>query len=620
MDDILILFGKCMNAESGRVMLAKRPGMRDHELSEYTHPWGCVIVQHAKATGNVSFVDDDRVIIPIGRPIVRDQDLGSNPNSIAQWVSKHDADCLVDNAGVINASLSGMYAIFEICADRVSVLTDHMGFRPVYVSLNQDGQLLGIGTHLESLAVATGQLDQIDLVSIGELFTHNYITFPFTTRTTIRELDPCSITKIDPSTNAIQTKILWEPSEPANFPTEAETRSALRSAMLSAGDDLSRNCSRVGVLLSGGFDSRAVLSVIPKDRVRSALTYVTRQNRETRVAGEVAHAAGTTQVLVQRDDDYFPMLVERGLDLIGMELRGNCHGLCIADNGLTEDYDVIIGGQLSDTLLKDHFMPMDKRQQLRPQTIRSKIRALVKGPVPKSPLNPHHTTGRELLESELTDEIREQVRQRKETRMREVERVRPTTADEWHRFWPCSRQDDSSHTLGNARLMCADTLFAHQAIVEVAQKFDPKFRIDGALTDSVFVELGGTLTDIINANTGLPASASKKTIHTHWKKNRKNAESISQVQSSDWNDVQTSWVNPITMQTQSPFWIEKRSELASSAAIETLSLVIKRGGKIMVGSYQEDLPSTSNHIAMQLAIWMDRLTNINDFKVREAVQ
>lgn len=566
------------------------------------------------------FVDGDRSVLSVGRPIVRGEDLGTGSDALCRWVATHGTGGVKDNAETINSALSGMYAIFEVDNDRVSILTDHMGFRPVYVARDQRGQLLGVGTHVESLASATGQLDQIDLVSVGELFTHNYITFPFTTRTTIRELDPCSITTIDLSDMTIETKILWEPTEPAQFPTESGTRIALRSAMLSAGEDLTRGCSRVGVLLSGGFDSRAVLGVIPKDRVRSALTYVTRENRESRVAGEVARAAGTTQVLVQRDDDYFPTLVERGLNLIGMELRGNCHGLCIADNGLTDQYDVIIGGQLSDTLLKDHFMPMDKRQRLRPPSLRSKFRRLVKGPIPESPLNPHHTTGRELLESELTDDIREQVRLRKETRMRQVKRVRPTTADEWHRFWPCSRQDDSSHTLGNTRLMCADTLFAHQAIVEVSQNFDPKYRVDGALTDSVFVELCGPLTDIINANTGLPANASKKTIHAHWKKSRKKSETTTNELSSDWNDVQTSWVNPITMQTQSPFWIEKRTELASSPALDTLSLVIKRGGQTMIESYQEDLPSTSNHIAMQLAIWMDQIALQCESKVREAVQ
>mgnify|MGYP003651284305 FL=1 len=192
----------------------------------------------------------------------------------------------------------------------------------------------------------------------------------------------------------------------------------------------------------------------------------------------------------------------------------------------------------------------------------------------------------------------------------------------WQRFWPCSRQDDSAHTLGNTRLMCSDTLFAHQAIVEVSMNFDPKHRASGKLTDHAFASLCGNLMEIINANTGLPANASSNAIRAKRKQDRiKKAQSEKNgLESKDWNQVETSWVNPVVMQRESAVWIDLREKLTSSEAMKILSKVIARGGQVMVESYQEDLPSTSNHMAMQLSIWLDGILSTEQSDISEVVR
>jgi Asparagine synthase len=579
--------------------------MERHLVSEYTFPWGIVIAQHAQGGRFAPGQFGERLIIPIGRPTICGQELKDATDAFAQWVDAHESEGLAEKGSEITPKLSGMYVVFEFSQEQVVVLTDHMGFRPVYIARDEDGQVLGFGTHVESLAAATGQRGRIDLVSLGELFTYNHITFPFTTRKHIQELNPCAITVYRPDARELSSTVIWEPKEPEVFPDKAEIRSLLKDAVLQAGNDLTRGCERVAVLLSGGYDSRVVLGAMPKSINTTAITYVTRENRETDVAGLVARAGGAEQLLVQRDEDYFPMLVCRGLGLIGMELRANCHGLCIADNDLADSFDVVIGGQLSDTLLKDHFMPLPKRERFRSRPLKSKLKERLTGASYTPVASTSHTTGRGALVEELVPEIREQVRDRRAARMREVERVRPTTADEWHRFWPCSRQDDSSHTLGNTRLMCSDTLFAHQAIVEVSRVFAPRFRVDGLLTDEVFAEICGPLAEIINANTGLPANASQKQIKAKQKKDR--IERNRQESTSDWNAVETSWINPVIMQQNSKIWGQYREQLADSQAIEILSQVIARGGQEMIQRYQTDLPSASNHIAIQLALWLDQV-------------
>ena len=109
--------------------------------------------------------------------------------------------------------------------------------------------------------------------------------------------------------------------------------------------------------MSGGLDSRAVLAVLPQDKV-TAITYVTHENYETDTAQAVAKKFGCEHVFARRSEDYFTrLLLENGPAILGTERRAMLHGLCIPESGLSNKFDVILGGQLSDTYLKDHYMP-----------------------------------------------------------------------------------------------------------------------------------------------------------------------------------------------------------------------------------------------------------------------
>ena len=54
------------------------------------------------------------------------------------------------------------------------------------------------------------------------------------------------------------------------------------------------------------------------------------------------------------------------------------HGLCIPEAGLAEKFDVILGGQLSDTYLKDHYMPKWQREHFRPKGPKERLGVLLR--------------------------------------------------------------------------------------------------------------------------------------------------------------------------------------------------------------------------------------------------
>ncbi|MEM9372445.1 MAG: asparagine synthase-related protein, partial [Planctomycetota bacterium] len=545
----------------------------------------------------------------VGRPVVRSR---GNPGSSDPATFIREAGGLERDSEAVAEALSGMFAIFEFDDRGIRVMTDRLGFRPVYVGHDAQGRIRSIGTYAESVAAASGTGDRIDPVSVAELLVHNYITFPFTTRTTMTELPPASISTIDAAGAACQNRVLWEPAEPAVFPDTSSMPGRISEAMREAATDLTRGCDRIGVLLSGGADSRAVLgavlnSVDDPSRV-SGVTYVTRENNETRIASSIAESARCAHVLVQRDEHYFPRMLRRGLSLLGCELRGNCHGLGIADNRLADRFDVIIGGQLSDTLLKDHFMSVSSRHAHRRASLRQRLRSFIpwrRHPQPESSM--HHTTGRALLEPMLTDDIREQMRARRSARLEEVRQIRPQTAEVWNRFWPCSRQDDSAHTLGNTRITRGDTLFAHTAIIDVASELSLNARVDGVPANIAICQVCGPLARIENANNGLPLDASAAQVRAARKARRAKA-SPQTAQTDDqapWNAVESSWVDPALMQRHAEEWISARGQLVGSKGAAFLDRIVARGGDTLVGAYQDDLPSNTNHIAIQVGLWLD---------------
>lgn len=605
--EALLTFSDPSSLAVGQNYLHARPAMERTHVELHPCSWGGWVHQfRQRATGSAS--DEQRTILCLGRPCIRQQ-YAQSTQDIAAWVFEQTSNGLEAHADQISETLSGMYTIIELTDESVTVLTDRMGFRPFYIALNNDDHAIGAASSVEALALSSGMSTDFDLISLGELLTHNFVTFPFTTRQSIKELPPCSVTRIDPVLGDYSSRVIWEPTEPSVFGSPSAIADRLENAIRSAADDITAGCTNAAVLLSGGFDSRLVIAAVPSERLGAALTYVTNENRETRVAAEVARAAGTQQVLVQRSEEYFPGLVERGMQLLGMELRGNTHGLCLADNDLAERFDVVIGGQLSDTLLKDHFVPFSKRDAIASRGLRPLLRRLIKGPIPPRVVSAEHTTGRSQLELHLKDEIREQVRARKAERLNAVRRVRPTSADEWHRFWPCSRQDDSSHTLGNSRLTVSDTLFAHTDIVELACELSTEMRAEGKLADAVFMKICGPLASITNANTGLPANASSRALRAQQKRKRleRQRQAQSRDERKDWNAVENSWADPIAMQKHAPRWNAHRERLDGSAALGLLDQLLERGGEQMIESYQDDLPSTTNHIAMQMALWADTL-------------
>ena len=616
MNDFVIQFGSDADGRRLAALLRDRPVVDAHPVEVFDFPWGCVALQPPAAAGYApSYRPASRSLVAcVGRPrfmgVEHERDGAEGFNGLLR------EKLATSRAGAAADALTGMFAAIDCDTSGVRVLTDPMGFMPVYVGADPSGRVVAVGTHLDSVAAVAGRETDFDPVSMGELLVNQYVTFPHTTRRGVTELAPASMTEFDASHGDavdaadVRTAVLWQPREPqrGGWPAVSELEADLEAALRAAAEDVSRGASRVALTLSGGLDSRLVLSLLPRDRLAGAITYATRENQELEVARRVAQAAGLPHRVAWRGEEFYAELMPRAVALLGTELRGECHGFAVVDNALQCEFDLVVGGFLSDTLFKGHYLSREQKARLRAQTAMATARrvAVIAArslrllPTPKKKPQ-HYWDVARAMARRLKGNVREAVAERRRVRLEQVRRVRPRSAEEWLRFWPASRCDGSYGPQANARLFTADELFMHRRLVEVAARMPQHEKVDGRLTSRVFPRLYGELGWIENANTGMPAATSTPD-------GRPSSEGRQPTWPSahPWNDVRHSWVDYVLLQKLSPTWASYRSALADSPALAVFDGVLEGGARDFVSAYRDDAGFLFNRAVMQLAYAMDR--------------
>ncbi len=604
MSDFIIQFGNSIAPDRIVQALRQRPWLKDRPIHLKAYAWGQFILQESPGMKHSPYIDSESLVGCVGRPRFLNNHRGNKLsknfclNLAGQWGDSVDLKVLLNG-------LTGMFSLVKVSSGKISILTDHMGAQPVYCAYNTKGKLVGIGTDVEALAILSDRQQDFDPVSLGELLVHNNISFPFSSRKGITEFQAASAISIDFNnlTPSINETVLWIPEEPDS--AEKGLVDELVDRMRAAGSDIAQSADSIGVTLSGGLDSRAVLAVLPQDKV-TAITYVTHENYETDTAQAVAKQFGCKHVFARRSEDFFcRLLLENGPAILGIERRAMLHGLCVPESGLSNKFDVILGGQLSDTYLKDHYMPKWQREYFRPKGPKERLGVLLRKmlniPQPVHLPGIGSNLGRYRLEMYLSEDVRQQVRERRAHRLNEVQKIRPSTAEEWVKFWPTSRQDDLAHIMGNSKLFAFETLFLHRYITEFATKLMPADRYSGAIASQAFAILYGELGDINDANTGqLPGIKKSSTMRI--------ADLGTKPQDAKvWNNVPNSWFDMVALQKYAPEWQNRRLELGVSGALDILNPIIDLPATQLIADYSEDLGPTFNQMFFQLAFVIDKV-------------
>jgi len=202
---------------------------------------------------------------------------------------------------------AGGIVFFDHRADTCFIVTDQMGFFPLYVAYPGSRDETAVCSHPDVLASSFPHPLPLDEATMAEILATERSIHPYTYYSDIRQLDSGAVYQWD-ARGWRRINVYWEPTVNVDETlTINDCATQLADAVKHAVRLRIRGATgKAGLLLSGGLDSRALLfSAEEAERDMVAVTFCNQRNRETAYAERLARLAGVEHVILTRDFDYY---------------------------------------------------------------------------------------------------------------------------------------------------------------------------------------------------------------------------------------------------------------------------------------------------------------------------
>ena len=255
--------------------------------------------------------------------------------------------------------LNGNYVafIYDSVASKVHIVTDRCGMLLAYEGLSSEKPLV-FGSHPDALAFALGEDQNLDVTSLAEFLTTGRLTFPFTYYRNIRGMAPGCIHTITLQHGAAEydskRRYFAFDFKTDRGGSDGELPEQLAMAFRNA--VRRRTAPRLGktaIGLSGGLDSRVILSATMERSHIQAFTLFDEENVEFKTAKSLADACNVTLVPIRRDFDYYGNSAELGVKISGgTGCIASNHFLGIREHLVRSGVQNLLTGCYCDYLLK----------------------------------------------------------------------------------------------------------------------------------------------------------------------------------------------------------------------------------------------------------------------------
>ncbi len=271
--------------------------------------------------------------------------------------------------------LNGAFALLHANDNCLHIITDIGGFTPVYVALDASGGVLALGTHADLVAVAGFSHPDIDMVSLAHFLDYGHAGPPGTMHQGVSMLQHASLHTIKNTPNEVPrigSVPYWTPPHEESTRSEQDFADELRGIIISTVADRCQG-EKIAVCLSGGLDSRVILSAVPAEIDCTALTFYDKINREALTACAVSGAYNRKWLPLQRSEEYLFEQLDAVLSFCGGEGEWvTAHELGFVGRMREEGYSSVLHGLNFDSFLKGYNAKDLKRKKrmgglLRPQ-------------------------------------------------------------------------------------------------------------------------------------------------------------------------------------------------------------------------------------------------------------
>ena len=388
--------------------------------------------------GFKSFESETFIIIVLGGPVLRFRD-----NS---FISNSTRDCnegtksiyerwIINNEMNWEFDIDGPYSIifFDKKLESIKIVNDLLSTIPIY---QKSDKSFTISSHINIIQSINS--DFIDEVSLADYLLNNVITFPFTIFKNIKQIYPSSIHNWSFEKNKISYNFYnyWLPYELGenNLEEPYELIDRLTVALKSYVDLIINSNPKLAILMSGGEDSRSVAGSIPHDYIKDGYIYCVKENHEVRIARTISKILNINLKVGYIKSSQFVDTLKKVSNLIGLGFDStNVHSYSFIKKFDIDKYDVVFGGFLADTFLKNLWKDHKNNNSF----------------------------------SEINEDVLHLVNERKKNHYELVSTFRIKTVKEWTGIWPLSMQRDIPNIYGNRRLFKNFEPFASNEIIKI---------------------------------------------------------------------------------------------------------------------------------------------------------
>jgi asparagine synthase (glutamine-hydrolysing) len=205
------------------------------------------------------------------------------------------------------AKLEGMFAvaIWDRQLRQLTLARDPLGIKPLYLSEQNGG--LAFASEIKALRVLPGYQFEPDDRAVHDFFSFGHVRKPRSIYRQVSSLEPGQTLTIGP-TGGARTTSFWQPRFTVGEHRSVEDwTDAMRSMLLDTTARHMQSDVPVGVFLSGGVDSSAILAAMAKatDRPIKAFTvgHPGAKIDETAAAAEIARYLGCEHIIMPLDAD-----------------------------------------------------------------------------------------------------------------------------------------------------------------------------------------------------------------------------------------------------------------------------------------------------------------------------
>ncbi len=253
----------------------------------------------------------------------------------------------------LNSEFSGV--IYNRREGTVSLFTDRLGSRPVYWTRAEDGSLV-FSSLLQSLGSHPHVDLQFDREFVSEFLAYSRVLGIYTPVAGVQNLPPASVVTFDLDGEKIAERRYWQPELQPEQKSFSEFVDEFVTTFKRAVEERAVKGAEQGLLLSGGTDSRAVLSLLGEETIAFHMNE-REASPETKVARRVATTAGAKFRYLDREISYYPGVLKLSGNLTNLNgLFRHAHPFGF-ETEITNEVDFLFCGQYSDTILSAEYIP-----------------------------------------------------------------------------------------------------------------------------------------------------------------------------------------------------------------------------------------------------------------------